>query len=574
MKRFITVLMLVLAVATAMPVLAQERVDSKVRFNDLYGEVSIRPDSEEDDAYEFAELDTIIYENDRIRTKEESGAILGLEDMSTFVLKPESILVIHAEEENTTKMEMLAGCIIGSIKKMAEGKSMDFEMSQCVAGIKGTAIRLTQSKDGLTNRVEVIRGEAEVVTKATNQVYRAAAGESIIVNAQGEAVKEKIDVDTLKKTLQKDYENMDDKLSNDELINKLNNKSSYIKENIKNFTDRYNSLMEKANASSGDVKLLAEIAALRREVERFTGEIDEAKAVIAVANNRQANKVFDTKDSEKNYQNVIKKMTNVVDSLSKLCQDLQNLYAKIANFEKETKDAMSKSSKVNSQNPATETAAAESIKKIESIRSIVKDIIDEAPDESSYVVFKDARLKCEECLKDLTDLQAEITIVANNGGNKNEISEMNRKYKEASDYIRDAIGRFASVPEIANDTIKNMNDIEKLIPDYASKVREYLAEYNAIDKSSVDAKKRYVTAVSKLLVSYDRTKRQYTKANRMYLQTVKDFKKSSFKTSEYNEVAEAWDRIESAMTELDSESEELSSCVDALKSQLDDMLGQ
>ena len=60
----------------------------------------------------------------------------------------------------------------------------------------------------------------------------------------------------------------------------------------------------------------------------------------------------------------------------------------------------------------------------------------------------------------------------------------------------------------------------------------------------------------------------------MYQQTVKDFKKSSFKTSEYNEVAEAWDRIESAMTELDSESEELSSCVDALKSQLDDMLGK
>ena len=123
MKRFITVLMLVLAVAAAMPVLAQERVDSKIRFNDLYGEVSIRPDAEEDDAYEFAELDTIIYEDDRIRTKEESGAILGLEDMSTFVIKPESILIIHSEEENETKMEMLAGRIIGNVKKMAEGKT-------------------------------------------------------------------------------------------------------------------------------------------------------------------------------------------------------------------------------------------------------------------------------------------------------------------------------------------------------------------------------------------------------------------------------------------------------------------
>lgn len=574
MKRFITVLMLVLAVAAAMPVLAQERVDSKVRFNDLYGEVSIRPNDEEDDAYEFAEIDTIIYENDRIRTKEESGAILSLEDMSTFVLKPESILIIRAEEENTTKMEMLAGRIIGNIKKMAEGKSMDFEMSQCVAGIKGTAIQLTQSKDGFVNRVDVIRGEAVVTAKASRIAHQVMAGESITIDNKGEAVKSNIDADALKKLIQTDCEKMDEKLNDEELLKKLNDKSSYLQENIKNFTDRYNSLMEKVNASSNDTKLLLDIAALRREVERFTGEIDEAKAVIAVANNRQSNKVFDSPAAEKVYQSNAKKMTDAVDSLSKQCQDLLNLYAKIANFEKETKEAFSRSSKAEPQTIKTESPALESIKKIESIRSVVKDIIDEAPDESSYVTFKDARLKCEDCLKDLTYLQSEITSIANEGANQSEISELNRKYKEANDYIQEAITRFASVSEIANDTIKNMNDIEKLIPDYASKVREYLAEYNAIDKSSTDAKKRYVTAVSKLLVSYDRTKRQYAKANRMYLQTVKDFKKSSFKTSEYNEIVEAWDRIESAMTELDSESEELSSCVDALKSQLDDMLGQ
>ena len=38
-------------------------------------------------------------EDDRIKTEEESGAILGLEDMSIFVIKPESILIIHTEED-------------------------------------------------------------------------------------------------------------------------------------------------------------------------------------------------------------------------------------------------------------------------------------------------------------------------------------------------------------------------------------------------------------------------------------------------------------------------------------------
>ncbi|MBQ7167584.1 MAG: hypothetical protein IJR93_11635, partial [Treponema sp.] len=86
----------IFAAATLLALLAgvvwgTDRVDSKIRFNDFYGEVKIRPNSEEDDAYEFAELDTVIYENDRIKTEEDSGAVLSLRDMSTFVIKPETI---------------------------------------------------------------------------------------------------------------------------------------------------------------------------------------------------------------------------------------------------------------------------------------------------------------------------------------------------------------------------------------------------------------------------------------------------------------------------------------------------
>ncbi len=75
---------------------------SKYEFFDLWGEVSIRCYDEEDDAYEFARLDDPIYENDRIRTKEESGAVLvwELEDHEnpyhdqTFTMGEESIIVI------------------------------------------------------------------------------------------------------------------------------------------------------------------------------------------------------------------------------------------------------------------------------------------------------------------------------------------------------------------------------------------------------------------------------------------------------------------------------------------------
>ncbi len=147
MKLFIKrIVVLLLVVAQLLPVCeipaahAADKIDSKIRFNDFYGEVKIRPDSEEDDSYEFVDLDTVIYEGDRIKTEEDSGAILGLEDMSTYVIKPDSTLIIHTDEGNVSKIEMLAGSMWGNIKKMSEGKSLEIEMSQCVCGINGTTI--------------------------------------------------------------------------------------------------------------------------------------------------------------------------------------------------------------------------------------------------------------------------------------------------------------------------------------------------------------------------------------------------------------------------------------------------
>ena len=52
--------------------------DSGIRFEELWGEVSFRCNDQDDDAYEFAEFQTVIKELDRIRTKEDSGAKLDI----------------------------------------------------------------------------------------------------------------------------------------------------------------------------------------------------------------------------------------------------------------------------------------------------------------------------------------------------------------------------------------------------------------------------------------------------------------------------------------------------------------
>lgn len=158
------------------------KIDSHIRFNDFYGEVKIRPDCEEDDSYELVDLDTQIWECDRIKTEEESGAILGLEDMSTYVIKPESILIIHTQEEKVSRIKMITGCIWGNIKKMMDGKTLDSEMSECVAGILGTIFALEESSQG--SKVWVFAGNVEVTNKKTGKKTTLNAGQNITVKGK------------------------------------------------------------------------------------------------------------------------------------------------------------------------------------------------------------------------------------------------------------------------------------------------------------------------------------------------------------------------------------------------------
>ena len=157
--------------------------DSKIRFNDLYGEVSIRCSFEDDDAYEYAELDTEIFEDDLIRTKEESGAILGLEDMSTYVIKPESKLIIHTEEDNTSKLEMIAGTMIANLKKLIEGKTLEVEMAQCVCGIEGTIVVFQQK--GKESNVWLMAGSVTVKSKKTGKKTKLQPGQRSITGTNG-----------------------------------------------------------------------------------------------------------------------------------------------------------------------------------------------------------------------------------------------------------------------------------------------------------------------------------------------------------------------------------------------------
>ena len=135
----------------------------------------------------------LVYENDRIKTEEESGAILGLEDMSTYVIKPKSVLIIHSEEENESKLEMLIGRMWTNIKKVAAGKSIGFEMSHCVCGINGTIVAFEET--GGKSDIYLFAGSVTVTSKKGTDKVNLQPGQTSSVGSNGKVAVKEFDIE-------------------------------------------------------------------------------------------------------------------------------------------------------------------------------------------------------------------------------------------------------------------------------------------------------------------------------------------------------------------------------------------
>jgi hypothetical protein len=80
----------------------------------LSGEVEARP-SDDEEGWQVAKLDMVLYVGDHVKTGEKSSAIIGFMDMSTFVMKPETEIIIPSAYENVIKL--LVGDSWGKSKK-------------------------------------------------------------------------------------------------------------------------------------------------------------------------------------------------------------------------------------------------------------------------------------------------------------------------------------------------------------------------------------------------------------------------------------------------------------------------
>lgn len=167
--------------------------DSGIRVSDLYGEVVIRRGDNED-GWELLELGDVIYEGDHIKTEYESGAILSMPDMTTFHMKGESEIIMTVPSGEDSKLKLVAGNIYANVKKMLTHGIMEIEMSQAVAGIKGTTFVLEET--GSQSTLKVLEGTVEFKSRKSGKTLAVAAGNMAVADASGNVRKSALNIAT------------------------------------------------------------------------------------------------------------------------------------------------------------------------------------------------------------------------------------------------------------------------------------------------------------------------------------------------------------------------------------------
>ncbi len=168
---------------TAKPTASPRPDEAYAILGDAWGEVNVRPNSEDDDAYIFAETGMYLYHDDRIKTLTRSGAIISFSDMSTFVMKEDTTIVLDIANERVSKIGLLAGTMWSNFKKLVKDGSMEVEMGQAVAGIKGTTF-VCEEKNGVSS-LKVFEGTVLFTSLADGKSVQVKDGQQVQADKNG-----------------------------------------------------------------------------------------------------------------------------------------------------------------------------------------------------------------------------------------------------------------------------------------------------------------------------------------------------------------------------------------------------
>jgi hypothetical protein len=162
--------------------------DTGARFTGLNGQVEVFSecmdgDINDPDTWRFAKREMVLYADDHIKTGEDSQVVLGFADMSTFIMKPETHIVLATPPDKDSKLKLLAGNLWTNFKLMLKDGSMEIEMNQAIAGAKGTTFIC--SSDGKISTTQVIEGKVEVTGRSDGKTTLLSPGQQVTATGSG-----------------------------------------------------------------------------------------------------------------------------------------------------------------------------------------------------------------------------------------------------------------------------------------------------------------------------------------------------------------------------------------------------
>ncbi|MFZ5952709.1 MAG: FecR domain-containing protein [Candidatus Rifleibacteriota bacterium] len=549
MKRVGLLAFAVLFILTACIVQAK---DSGVRFSDLSGEVLVRPD-EDRLAWEFAEMEMILNVMDHIQTKKDASAILSLTDMTTFVMKPESEIILNTESEKENKIELLAGKVWVNVKKMVKDGTMNVEMSQAVAGIKGTNITCSSNQDGSENRIQVLRGIASVMIRESKEQIELAEGEELVVKKGVKPEKVEINVEQEQKV----WEEQTSKLGQAIQMNDIPETIKSLIETERSEYSRIKSSFEKLIAME---KVAAEEAAeIAKDAERFIGIILEDNLILASMRKKveAAMMMPDVNASDK----VL---------LSGYLRQIADASTTILGFQSEAVKIMRYQFKLSALYEDVSTELEMVMSEFTSVATEIDGIKTEVssnPNGKSQDWFLDAIEVLQTKLQELEDQMQKAQALLEKNPTDLNVQTLIKQISGMQTLIGSMLKDLAIV-EISPSTITELNQIDDLLSDQMVALQNEITAYNSISASTSDVAERRLQSSLKIMDNYARVRRNYLSAQRLYDSVMRATQGAKYKTSEQGETETLWQNISDRFQQLGIVANELQSNIESLESQL------
>ncbi|MFA5400523.1 MAG: FecR family protein [Dehalococcoidia bacterium] len=157
--------------------------DSGTRFSGITGVVEILLPQDAPRGWKAAKLDMVLPVGTHIRTEDDSACVMSFADLSTFVLESNGEIVLKSPPDKDSDVQLIQGSMWTNLKKMFKEGSMEIEMNQAVAGIKGTT--LVCEETGSKSTVKVLAGDVTVTSKTTGKQVNLAAGKMVSATSAG-----------------------------------------------------------------------------------------------------------------------------------------------------------------------------------------------------------------------------------------------------------------------------------------------------------------------------------------------------------------------------------------------------